>query len=48
MTLCAVISGADNAVAEYGKAKEIWLKSLLELENGIPSHDTFGNFHDRY
>lgn len=24
-----------------GKAKEEWLKTFLELPNGIPSHDTF-------
>ena len=26
----------------YGKAKKEWLKTFLELPNGIPSHDTFG------
>jgi predicted transposase YbfD/YdcC len=43
ITICAVISGADDfvAIAEYGKEKEEWLKTFLELENGIPSVDTF-------
>jgi predicted transposase YbfD/YdcC len=43
ITICAVICGADNFVeiAEYGKDKEEWLKTFLELENGIPSVDTF-------
>lgn len=44
ITICAVISGADEwtEVEEYGKAKYDWLKTFLELPNGIPSHDTFG------
>jgi predicted transposase YbfD/YdcC len=43
ITICAVICGADNfvAIAEYGKEKEAWLKTFLELANGIPSVDTF-------
>ena len=42
--LCAVIAGADNwtEVAQYGQEKEAWFKQFLELEAGIPSHDTFG------
>lgn len=27
----------------FGREKEDWLKEFLELENGIPSHDTFGD-----
>lgn len=43
ITICATISGADNfaEIAEYGRAKEEWLKTFLELANGIPSVDTF-------
>ena len=43
IAILAVISGADNMVAveTYGKAKQPWLKTFLELPNGIPSHDTF-------
>lgn len=26
----------------YGKAKQEWLGTFLDLKNGIPSHDTFG------
>jgi len=26
----------------YGKAKQEWLETFLELPNGAPSHDTFG------
>ena len=44
MTLSAVICGADNwvMIQEFCKSKEAWLTKLLGLENGIPSHDTFG------
>jgi len=31
-----------GAVAEFGRAKEDWLRQFLPLPNGIPSHDTFG------
>ena len=43
ITICATLSGADNfvAIAEYGKEKEEWLRTFLELANGIPSVDTF-------
>jgi predicted transposase YbfD/YdcC len=44
ITICAVVSGADNwvDVAKYGQRKFAWLKTFLELPNGIPAHDTFG------
>jgi predicted transposase YbfD/YdcC len=44
LSVCAVICGADTFVAieEYGLAKEAWLKSFIDLPNGIPSHDTLG------
>jgi predicted transposase YbfD/YdcC len=43
IAICAVICGADNweDVADFGRAKIEWLKTFLELPNGIPSHDTF-------
>jgi len=31
----------QNSLEAYGNAKYEWLKSFLELANGIPSHDTF-------
>lgn len=45
ITLCAVICGADNwvAIEEFAEAKKDWFTELLKLQNGIPSHDTFGN-----
>ncbi len=44
IAICGVICGAEGWVdiEEFGKAKEAWLTELLELPNGIPSHDTFG------
>ncbi len=44
IAMCGVICGADGwvGIEEFGKAKEEWLTELLELPNGIPSHDTFG------
>ncbi|MBH8553985.1 ISAs1 family transposase [Nostocaceae cyanobacterium CENA357] len=43
IAICAVICGADSwvAIETYGCAKYEWLKTFLELPNGIPSHDTF-------
>ncbi len=45
IAICAIICGADSwvAVAEFGRAKEHWFRTFLELPNGIPSHDTFTN-----
>ena len=44
VALCATLCGADTFVAieQFGYAKIAWLKSFLDLSNGIPSHDTFG------
>lgn len=44
IALCAVIGGANSwvAVETFGKAKQAWLQRFLNLDNGIPSHDTFG------
>ena len=44
LSLCAIICGADGFVAieEFGILKEAWLKTFLDLPNGIPSHDTIG------
>lgn len=44
IAICAVICGAEGwaDIENFGKRKIIWLKTFLELANGIPSHDTFG------
>src|SRR5437762_811752 len=46
ITICAVICGAQHwtQIEEFGLAKGSWFKTFLQLKNGIPSHDTFGNF----
>jgi len=43
IAVCAVICGAEGWVdiANYGVSKYEWLKTFLELPEGIPSHDTF-------
>lgn len=45
ITICATIAGAESwtDMETFGKSKENWLKQFLGLENGIPSHDTFGD-----
>jgi len=44
IAICAVICGAEGwtDIETFGNSKLPWLKSFLELPNGIPSHDTFG------
>ena len=49
IAVCAVICGADGftGMENFGKAKEDWLRTFLELPHGIPSHDTFGRVFAR-
>lgn len=44
LSVCAVICGANSFVEiEYfGRAREAWLRTFLDLPNGVPSHDTIG------
>lgn len=44
LTICAMICGSNDVVEiqNYGLKKIDFLKSFLDLENGIPSHDTIG------
>ena len=44
IALCGVIAGADSwvDVEAFGRRKADWLRKMLNLPNGIPSHDTFG------
>ncbi len=46
ITIAAVICGCDdwNEIELFGKLKEEWFATFLELPNGIPSHDTFNRF----
>ena len=43
IALSAVIAGAESfyEIESFGRTKRAWLEQFLELENGIPSHDTF-------
>ena len=49
IAICATICGADSWVyiELFGKSKLEWFQSFLELPNGIPSHDTFGDVFSR-
>ena len=44
IAICGVLCGADSwvAIETVGQAKADWFSEHLELEHGIPSHDTFG------
>jgi predicted transposase YbfD/YdcC len=44
IAMLAVICGADGwvEVQMWGRCKQKWLATFLELPGGIPSHDTFG------
>jgi predicted transposase YbfD/YdcC len=44
LAICGVICGAEGwvEIEEFGRAKEAFFTDLLDLPNGIPSHDTFG------
>ena len=59
LALCGTIAGCHSAVeiAASGRSKREWLKTFLQLPNGIPSHDTFSRvfqlldarkFHDGF
>ena len=43
IAILSVLCGAEtwNEMEEFGKAKESWLRTILKLPGGIPSHDTF-------
>jgi len=49
IAILATICGAEHftEMQEWGKANEEWLRTFLELPNGIPSHDTFGDVFAR-
>ena len=40
---CSTLAGGEgfNDMELFGKAKEEWFRTFLELPNGIPTHDTF-------
>jgi predicted transposase YbfD/YdcC len=49
IAICAVICGADDWVdiAGWGTEKIDFLRQFMPLDNGIPSHDTFGRVFSR-
>ncbi len=49
ITIAAVICGCENwyEIEDYGKQKEPWLKTFLDLPNGVPLHDTYRRFFMR-
>jgi len=49
LTILAVICGAESwvAVERFGESKYDWLKTILHLPHGIPSHDTIGSFFSK-
>src|SRR5215212_1571785 len=42
IAVSAVIACAESweDIELYGRSKQVWLKTFLDLPNGIPSHDT--------
>src|ERR1700674_56969 len=49
IAICAVLCGADNwqEIATFGQRRQTWLRRILALPNGAPSHDTFERVFDR-
>lgn len=49
IAILAGLCGADSSteIAQFGRAREAWLKTFLALPNGIPSHDTFNRVFAR-
>jgi predicted transposase YbfD/YdcC len=45
IAICATLCGANafTAMEEFGRSKLDWLKTFIDLPNGVPSHDTFRN-----
>ncbi|MDL2325534.1 ISAs1 family transposase [Bacteroidales bacterium OttesenSCG-928-A14] len=46
ISIAAVLCGAEtwNEIEDFGKSKFYWLSSILDMPNGVPSHDTFNRF----
>jgi predicted transposase YbfD/YdcC len=49
LTICAMICGCNEVVEieNYGQRKIDFLRTFLDLENGVPSHDTIGRVFAR-
>ena len=46
ITLCALVTGATSYydIAGFAEEAEDWLRGILELRNGVPSHDAIRYF----
>ncbi len=44
-TICGANGWAD--IERFGKSKFEWFRQFIRLENGVPSHDTFGRVFSR-
>ena len=46
IAIAAILCGAETweDLEEFGYAKFDWLSSILDMKNGVPSHDTFNRF----
>lgn len=49
IAICAVICGAETwkDMELFGNERLEWLRQFMDLENGVPSHDTFGRVFAR-
>jgi predicted transposase YbfD/YdcC len=49
VALCGTIAGSNSwaDIERFGNERQPWLRKFLRLENGIPSHDTFGRVFAR-
>ena len=43
IAICAAVAGAKNwvEIEDFGNAKIDWFSTFLNLDHGVPSHDTF-------
>lgn len=46
ITIASVICGCEDwyEIEDFGRQKESWLKTFLDLPNGMPGHDTYRRF----
>ena len=43
ISFCAILCGAEDwvAIERFGTLRREWFKQFLDMEHGVPSHDTF-------
>ena len=49
LAICGTICGADSwaDIERFARTHQWWFEQFLELERGVPSHDTFGRVFSR-